>query len=249
MNDVAFAVVGLLAGLLIGCVGIGGVVVVPALVYGLAIPIQTAIAAAMMGYILTGVIGTIVYAREKSIRWELAGWLGAGAIPAAFLGAWVSNVVDSRLLELGVGVLGLSSGMYILFGVASAKNKPGPPSRKALTAIGAVTGLLSALTGTSGPLVLVPILIWRGFPVLPAIGLSQAMQIPIAILATAGNLVYGEFNVRMGILLGVGLMVGTWVGAKIAHNIPRAVLERIAAVVLLSVGIFILGKLAYYQFS
>src|SRR5690606_5107694 len=68
---VALTGVGLLAGLLIGCIGVGGVILVPVLVYAFGIPIQTAIAAAMMGYILTGLIGTLVYARERSIRWDL----------------------------------------------------------------------------------------------------------------------------------------------------------------------------------
>lgn len=243
------AIIGLLAGLMIGCVGIGGVIVVPALVYALGIPIQTAIAAAMMGYIPTGLIGAIIYARKKSFRWELAGWICAGAIPAAFFGAWIGNVLDAQLLELGVGLLGISSGIYILLGSHSSGTEPEPSSRTVLVVMGVVTGTLSALTGTSGPLVLMPILFWCRFPVLVAIGLSQAIQIPIAILATAGNLVYGEADIRMGILLGICLMIGTWQGAQIAHQVPHTMLERIAAVVLLVVGTLIIGKLAYFQFA
>ena len=74
---------GLFAGLLIGCVGIGGVIVVPALTYIAGTPIQSSIAAAMMAYILSGGVGTAVYARKGSIRWSMALWLSAGAMPAA----------------------------------------------------------------------------------------------------------------------------------------------------------------------
>ncbi|NNF80391.1 MAG: sulfite exporter TauE/SafE family protein, partial [Rhizobiales bacterium] len=55
------AILGLISGLSIGCIGIGGVILVPGLFYLGGIPIQTAIAAAMLGYMLTGLVGTIVY--------------------------------------------------------------------------------------------------------------------------------------------------------------------------------------------
>lgn len=244
---VALAAVGLFSGLLIGCIGVGGVLVVPVLVYGFGIPIQTAIAAAMMGYILTGLIGTAVYARERSIRWDLAAWLCAGATPAALLGALASNIADPRLLEFGIGALALSSGVYNLTGARRTGGKPQQPGPGSLAVTGAITGVLSALTGTGGPLVLVPLLMWRRVPVLAAIGLSQAIQLPIAMLATIGNIAYGTLDARMGLLLGIGLLAGTWGGALIAHAMPRAALERLASLVLLAVGLLILAKLVHNQ--
>lgn len=246
---VALAGAGLLAGLLIGCIGVGGVILVPVLVYGLGIPIQTAIAAAMMGYILTGLIGTAVYARERSIRWDLAAWLCAGATPAALLGALASNIADPRLLELGIGALALSSGIYNLTGVRRAGRKPQPTGPVSLAVTGAITGVLSALTGTGGPLVLVPLLMWRRVPVLAAIGLSQAIQLPIAVLATVGNIAYGTLDVGMGLLLGIGLLAGTWGGALVAHAMPRATLERLASVMLLGIGLLIMANLVHHQLA
>lgn len=246
---VALAATGLLAGLLIGCVGVGGVIVVPVLVYGLGIPIQTAIAAAMMGYILTGVIGTIVYGRKGSIRWELVLWLCLGATPAALLGALASNIADPRLLEFGVGALALCSGVYNLRSVPPVGGTAGRTSRTSLVVIGVIVGVLSAMTGTGGPLVLVPILMWRRVPVLVAIGLSQAVQLPIAVLATVGNVAYGTLDVRMGILLGLGLLAGTWGGAHMAHAMPRSALERLASFMLLGIGALILVRLGYQQIS
>src|SRR5690606_17428119 len=65
-----FALRGVAAGALIGCVGIGGVIIVPALVYLLDVPIHVAIAAAMFAFLLSGVVGTAVFARNRSIRWD-----------------------------------------------------------------------------------------------------------------------------------------------------------------------------------
>ncbi len=249
MSALAFAIgaIGLLAGVMIGCVGVGGVIVVPALVYGIGMPIQDAIASAMMGYMLTGAIGTFVYARAGSIRWKLAGWLAVGAAPGALLGAWASNGVDPRLLEFAVGALSLASGLNSVFGRRRGGEDGRTLAPAELVAVGAVTGVLSALTGTGGPLVLVPILLWLKLPTLAAVGLSQAAQIPIALLATVGNFAYGDPDVSMGLALGLGLAAGTWGGAKIAHALPRRTLERVAAVVLLLVGALVLARLGYRQ--
>lgn len=241
----AVALIGGAAGVMIGCVGVGGVIVVPALVYGLGLPIQDAIASAMMGYILTGLIGTTIYARAGSIRWPLAGWITLGAAPGALFGAWAGNLVDARLLELSIALLSLWSGVNGLRKRRGAEAEERALRAAELVAVGGVTGVLSAISGTGGPLVLVPILLSLKLPTLAAVGLSQAAQIPIAILATVGNFAYGDPDVSIGVVLGLGLAAGTWVGAKVAHAISREALTRVAACLLIAVGALILLRLGF----
>ena len=162
---------------MIGCIGIGGVILVPALVFLANVPIHLSIPAAMMAYILSGLVATTVFARNKSIEWSMATWLCAGAIPTAFAGAWAANVLDQRILEIFLGLLTLLSGLNAL----KQKNgteipAQGTVSKKALGGVGAVTGFLSSLSGTGGPLVLVPILLSMRVQVLTAVGLSQAIS-------------------------------------------------------------------------
>lgn len=242
--------IGLVAGALIGCVGVGGVIVVPALVYGLGFPIRDAIASAMIGYIFTGVVGTAIYARSRSIRWGLALWVALGAGPGALAGSWATAFVEPLLLECGVGLLALFSGASALLGRRAACDAASAtPDPKTLLVVGFVTGALSALTGTGGPLVLVPILIWLRLPTLAAVGLSQAVQIPISTLATLGNVSHGAPDLSGGLALGFGLVVGALVGAKAAHAMSRRTLEKIAAVVLILVGAMILARLGVRQFA
>ena len=117
-------------------------------------------------------------------------------------------------------------------------------TKATLVVIGMITGVGSALSGTGGPLVLVPILVWLKVPVLTAVGLSQAVQLPIASLATAGNLLYGSVNIIISIILAVSLMVGAAIGARIAHTISREMLKNIVAWVLVIVGFFMVIRLA-----
>jgi len=105
------ALLGTLSGLMIGCVGIGGVILVPALVFVAGVAIEIAIPAAMFAYILSGLVATVVFARNKSIDWRMASSLCIGGTPAAFAGAWAVSVFDSRLLAGCLGLLTLLSGL------------------------------------------------------------------------------------------------------------------------------------------
>jgi uncharacterized membrane protein YfcA len=239
-----FAVV---VGVFIGCIGIGGVLLVPTLVYLGGIDIRTAIAAAMFSYLITGLIGAVIFARHGSIRWSMALWLCAGAMPAAFAGSWASNVINAAVLELIIAALILLAGIRALRPQGQAEAGEAGFARPLLVGTGAVTGFGSALSGTGGPLVLVPLLIWLEVPILTAIGLSQAIQLPIAALATAGNLVYGRLDLVLGASIAAGLALGSAFGAQLAHRLPLGGLRRIVAVVLVLVGIWLLGQIVWRQ--
>ncbi len=236
---------GIISGLMIGCVGIGGVILVPALVFLADVPIQISIPAAMMAYILSGFVATAVFARNKSIRWETAAWLSAGATPTAFAGAWAVSVVNPQLLEACLGLLTFFSGLNAL----KTQSAPDTPERVVSNTghfvVGAVTGFLSSISGTGGPLVLVPIIISMGMPVLVAVGLSQVIQVPVALAATFGNILYGKVDWVLGGVLAAALTIGSWYGAKLAHVVPRVTLRRIVSVVLVVVGGFILGNVIW----
>jgi len=239
------ALLGVASGLMIGCIGIGGVILVPALVFLAGVPIRVGIPAAMMAYILSGLVATTVFAQNRSIRWEMATWLCVGATPTAFAGAWAVSVVNPRLLEACLGLLTFLSGVNSL----KTRNVPDGPepglSNKGLLVVGAVTGFLSSISGTGGPLVMVPIVISMSVPVLVAVGLSQVIQLPVAIAATVGNALYGELDLMLGGVLAASLTVGSWYGAKLAHVMPRATLRRIVSIVLIVVGVFILGNVVW----
>jgi len=231
-------------GVLIGGVGIGGVLLVPMLAYVFKVDVHVAIAAAMFSYLFSGLVGATIYTRKRSIEWTMALWLFLGAMPAAFAGAMTSSMIPPRGLELLIAVL-------IVFAGANALLTRGDDDRGermlkpvALAVIGAVTGFGSALTGTGGPLVLVPILVWLKVPTLTAVGLSQAIQLPIASLATIGNFIYGSVDMVVGGVIAVALMIGAAVGARLAHAVSQATLRTVVAWVLVAVGLFIIGRIS-----
>jgi len=81
---IVIVAIALLSGVLIGCIGIGGVLLVPCLTLA-GVDVHKAIGASMFSFIFSGAIGVWLYARHGSIEWSSAAWLAAGAAPGAFL--------------------------------------------------------------------------------------------------------------------------------------------------------------------
>jgi len=233
-----------IVGILIGAIGIGGVLLVPTLTYLLGLGIHVAIATAMFTYLFSGAVGAIEYARQNSIHWSMAWWLCLGGMPGAYLGAATTWVTPGVILEGVIGFLVLLSGIQALRGPSDTAESVVNLKPMSLMVIGLATGFGSSITGTGGPLVLIPILIWMQVPILTAVGLSQVIQIPIALLATAGNLTFGRIEWLIGMGIATLLVLGVVVGARIAHRISRVVLKRFIAFALLLVGAAMLMRTA-----
>ena len=173
----------------------------------------------------------------------------AGAGLGAFFGAYVSFIIPARGLELFIAILIILAGVNALRSSGDHRFREHPLPSGALIAIGGVTGIGSALSGTGGPLVLVPLLMFLRLPALAAVGLSQVIQVPIAASATLGNYVYGSVDVVVGAAIAAGLMIGVAGGAKLAHFVSQAILQRVVAGVLVAVGLFIIGRISIIQFA
>jgi uncharacterized membrane protein YfcA len=238
----AILLLALVSGVLIGCIGIGGVLLVPVLSL-LDVPVHRAVAAGMVGFIASGAIATWHYARRGSIDWPSAAWLCFGAAPAAFLGAALGNRANGAVLTALIGITVIFAGARSLGrdrrGESLGQPKLTPP---VLALIGAAVGVASAVTGTGGPVLLVPVLLWLELPILTAIGLSQAIQLPIALTATLGNIVYGVLDWELAGLLSPGVVVGSWAGARLAHVVPVPALARLVGIVLLLVGAILIVR-------
>ncbi len=225
---IGIAILALVSGVLIGCIGIGGVLLVPCLSL-VGIDVHKAIGASMFSFIFSGGIGVWLFARHGSI-----------ATPGAFLGAVLAAHISGEILLMLIGATVVFAGWRILL------RQPGAPDRGAirfapplLAGIGAAVGIASALTGTGGPVLLVPLLMWWGAPVLAVVGLSQAIQVPIALMASAGNFWTGSLDLPLAAVLSIGIALGSAAGARVAHAVPAVFLARVVAVALVLVGIVV----------
>lgn len=105
--------------------------------------------------------------------------------------------------------------------------------------IGLVGGVLSGLFGIGGGLVIVPALILlAGMTVKQAAGTSlAALLLPVGILGAMEYWRAGHVNVQMALLVAIGLLVGAFIGARLAVGLPNELLQRAFGVFLLVVGL------------
>lgn len=239
LTTIMLLVLALIVGVLVGCVGIGGVLLPPALVSVGGLDIHLAMATSMWSFLFTGVVGTMAYSRRNSVDWRMVLWLGAGIVPAAMLGALSNAVLPAEVLTVLLATLITATGVNALAKAPSTERAAHSFSPLLLLQLGAVVGFGSALTGTGGPVLLVPILVFLRAPTLSAIGVSQVVQIPVAIFSTLGYVLFGRVDFFLGTTLGLVAAAGVVIGTSIAHAVPILTLRRIVAVSLIGAGILI----------
>ena len=236
-------IIGLITGTMIGTFGVGGVLLAPFLFYGLGFDLHEATAISSWSFMFTGFVGTVTYLRMGSISWNVVGWLTIGIIPAAVLGALANASLTSNYLILALSVLILASGLYSLLSRPRGEREVSTLNRGLLVLLGFITGFASALTGTGGPVVLVPILMFMNVQTLAAIAVSQVVQMPIAGAAAVGFDLFGETNLVLGSILGIIQSIGVVMGARIAHAINPKRLRSIVAIALVAVAIMMIARL------
>jgi uncharacterized membrane protein YfcA len=229
---------GVFAGILIGMVGIGGVVVAPALIQVFGMAPEHALSIAMGSFVATGVFGLVSFARNSYgvRRADAVLLVGAliGAVFGSLIVAAVSPVTAKLFIAIGslwAGVTSLRSSRTLSETAESAFGGSGA------AIVGLSVGVGSAASGTGGPLLLLPVLLWKGVDARYAIALAQAIQLPIALAATATNSILGLPAMPEAVYLGCGLLIGMQVGMRLLPLVPISVLRRGLAVSIVGVAV------------
>lgn len=182
--------------------------------------------AALVGFALEGAVsvGPALVLAAGGISGAWAGAAVMGRISATRLRqifALLLLVVAARLLVPSEIVTG--GGALALDGARLA----------ALAALGVTAGVLSAVMGVGGGIVLIPALVLGfGFSAAVAEGTSLLFMIPTALVGAVRHARSGYTDWRLGLMLGAGGVLGALVGAQLALALPAAVLQRLFAVFL-----------------
>jgi uncharacterized membrane protein YfcA len=105
--------------------------------------------------------------------------------------------------------------------------------------IGLAGGVLSGIFGIGGGLVIVPgLILLMGMTVKQAAGTSlAALLLPVGILGALEYWRAGHIDVRVAVLLALGLLIGAFIGARLALGLPNELVQRAFGVLLVLVGI------------
>lgn len=105
--------------------------------------------------------------------------------------------------------------------------------------IGLTGGVLSGLFGIGGGIVIVPALILLiGMQAKQAAGTSlAALLLPVGILGAIEYHRAGYVDVRLAAVVAVGILIGAFLGARLAIGLPNELIQRAFGVLLVLVGL------------
>lgn len=236
---VSFAIIGLAAGLLSGMFGVGGgTVIVPLLVLMLRFDQRRAAGTSLAAIVPTAAVGVISYALSGSVAWIPALILAAGAVVGAQLGARLMPRISQTTLRwcfVGFLVIVMVS-LFVVVPSRDAVFELSWLSVAGLVVVGLITGVIAALIGVGGGIVIVPVLMLVfGTSDLVAKGTSLLMMIPTAVSGTVGNLRHGNVDLVGAAVIGLAACATTALGAWLATLLEPLTANILFAVYLLAI--------------
>jgi uncharacterized membrane protein YfcA len=249
----AYAVSGLLVGLLVGVTGVGGgSLMTPLLVLVFGFHPSTAVGTDLLFAAITKSVGTTIHNAGKSVDWRIVGWLSTGSIPATVLtlivighlGTTSKAVTTMISLVLGVALLLSAVSLIVkdrVIAIATRRNPDfGLRTSVWLTilvgfVVGVVVSISSVGAGALGTIAL--LFLYPRLPVVRIVGSDIAHAVPLTLIAGLGHWYLGAVNLRLLESLLVGSIPGILLGSFSARYISEAWLKPALSLVLILVGI------------
>jgi uncharacterized membrane protein YfcA len=258
---------GCLVGLSMGLTGGGGAILaVPLLVYWLGADPQIAVVISLATVAGTAIIGTAERARLKQVEFPTGLLFAAAGMLTAPLGSWLGEQLPPQLLLVSFALLMLliaarrwwRADQAIPPPVESCGPEDGPScsrdpegklrltSRCAmlLATIGLTVGLLSGLFGVGGGFLIVPALVtFASMGLSRAVGTSLLVMSLVGLAGVAGHLLQGrEVPWEVTLLFVAGSVPGLFIGSALTRQLPRALLSKIFAAMILAVAVFVIAR-------
>lgn len=268
MNEILLLFTSIMAGLLGSLLGLGGgIIIIPflTLVYG--IDIRYAIAASLISIVATSSGAAASYLRDSLTNLRLGVLLEIGTVTGAFVGFLLATYIKAQILFLLFGMFLLFSAIMMLRSREeniSMTNHPWadrlkldsifPDEKGGLVVykieniplglfLMFIAGILSALLGI-------------GSGILKVLAMDGAMKLPIKVSSATSNFMIGvtasasagayflKGDVRPEIAapVAVGIIIGSFFGAKLMVKLPAQLIRKIFVVVLAIVSIQMIVK-------
>ena len=255
-------VIGALAGVLAGLLGVGGgIVLVPAFFYafqtlGYDGPqlMQMCLATSLATIIVTSIRSVLSHNKKGAVDWDiLRGW-ASGIVLGAIIGVAVASKLSSTFLQGVFGVLGIVVGFYMGFGRSEWRLGQSMPSGIIRAIMSPILGFLSVLMGIGGGSFGVPLMSLYNTPIHRAVATAAGFGVTIAVPSVVGFLFLvispenrppftaGAINLPAFLTVIAMTMITTPLGVKLAHAMDPKPLKRVFAVFLTLVALNMLRK-------
>ena len=231
-----------------GAFGVGGgIILVPVLVLLFHMQQKNAQATSLVMVTFAAIAGFTTYAVADSVAWIPAAFILIGGLAGSLLGSSVVKRTSDYRLQLGFGLLLIAVAIRLLWPTESMEATDlatiAPLTAFAYIASGVAMGVLSALFGIGGGIILIPIVVtFFGFSQQLAAGTSLAVMAPIALLGAWRQSRTGATDWSTGLRFGLSSIPGAVLGAAVAVAVSGALVKTAFALVLVVVGIQMLRQ-------
>ncbi|MDN3935925.1 sulfite exporter TauE/SafE family protein [Arthrobacter sp. YD4] len=244
------AAFGLIVGGLLGLVGGGGsILAVPALVYGVGLPLSAAIPTSL---VVVGASSAVaVVPRLRNVNWRLAVIIGAAGTATAYLGTYVNRLLDQKVLLLAFAAIMVIAGVRMMMPTKAAGGSCALPGggvhwRSCLPkaiATGAVVGFLTGLLGVGGGFLIVPALtLVLGLPMAATVGTSLVIIVINSVAGFAAHL--GDLHIDWAVTAAFAMaaMAASLLAGRLGTNIPDRILKRSFGILVLAVAAYVTAQ-------
>jgi hypothetical protein len=209
------------------------------LTLGFGLSIHEAVGTSLAAMVFVTVSGAISHYRETNVEPRAGLVIGVTGMIGAILGADMGQAVSGDVLQplAGFALWFLAALMWIRTRVRHAPREDAPdplrsPSRLAAAALlGLVGGTASAFFGVGmAPFLQLGMLVILGMPLRKTVGTTMLALIFISLSGSLTLASHGQVSVPHLIGATLGMMAGSYAGAKLTRRAPIAVLR--AAIVL-----------------
>lgn len=255
VNYFLFWLVGLIAGMFAGLLGIGGGVIVVPLLYlifqEMKFPsndvMPLAVATSLSTMIVTGFASSFARAKKRGFEKQTLYQFIPGIIAGCCVGVIASKFIGGVILAKTFGVILFLMGIYFIIPKLPDLHL-GTFSLAKKISWSTGIGFFSTLLGIGGGVVAVPVLMGFGLSFNKSAALSSVITFLIAFFATIGYLISG-INIDDNILtLGyiylpaagficLGTIISSPIGVKLAYLLPKSFLKNLFSIVLIATGI------------
>ena len=257
-------VIGALAGVLAGLLGVGGgIVLVPAFFYafealGYDGPrlMQICLATSLATIVVTSIRSVHSHNKKGAVEWDiLRGW-APGIMAGAVLGVMTVASLRSATLQLVFGILGLVVGGYMVLGKSGWRLARAMPTGAVRIFLSPAIGFLSVLMGIGGGSFGVPLMSLSGVPIHRAVATASGFGVLIAVPSVVGFFLVdidaqtrppwnlGAVNLLAFAIIVSMTLITTPLGVRLAHAMDPKPLKRVFGVFLTVVALNMLRKTA-----
>lgn len=252
--------IGCVGGFLSGLLGVGGgIIFVPALFFSLSSlgfsdgnAMQIAIGSSMAVVMATGSVSAFSHYKRGGVDTAIVRGWALPIVIGVIAGALVASSVKSVVLKEIFACMTMLIAFYMVF--SKDRGADAAPvkflTQTVQKGVAVVIGLVSAMLGVGGAILTVPLMSYIGLPMPRAVGTGAALGVAVAVPGVLSYMISGTvmsdtlppWSVGYVNLLTVAMIIPSSmllapVGVRVSHNMPRAMLRRVFAVVLIIVSV------------